>query len=97
MHRMSQQKIIIGDDSGSLNCYEFKKGEAQVHNVSVANAIDIFAHYDSQQTGLELSDCFQREAVHRTGILCGGDRCQDQGRQGTYYLFSICAVQWLPE
>ena len=25
-----QQKLVVGDDSGHLGCYEFKKGEPQV-------------------------------------------------------------------
>jgi hypothetical protein len=26
----SQQKLVVGDDSGNVYCYEFKKGEPQV-------------------------------------------------------------------
>lgn len=26
----SQQKLLVGDDSGHMGCYEFKKGEPQV-------------------------------------------------------------------
>jgi outer membrane protein assembly factor BamB len=25
-----QQKLVVGDDSGTVHCYEFKRGEPQV-------------------------------------------------------------------